>query len=142
MKYFIFAAMLMVASPVMAEDVDMDKIAMIESSGNHLAYNAGENAIGLYQVRLPALRDYNLAHIRSGYSHEEMYDPAKAYKVANWYMNVAVPRYLRNMGIEDTVHNRIAGYNWGVGSLRRHYQEGLEMPRVTRDYIAKYERMP
>ena len=120
--------------------INLDTIKQIESSGNPDAYNPKTNAIGAYQIRIPALRDFNLSHIRNGYSHEEMYDEAKAYLVANWYMNVAIPRYLRNMGIEDTIFNRLAGYNWGVGNLKKHYDTGLEIPSETKEYIEKYRR--
>jgi hypothetical protein len=95
----------------------------------------------LYQIRIPALRDYNMAHIRSGYSHEDMFAPEKAFVVANWYMNSAVPRYLKAFSIPDTPENRIIAWNWGIGNLRKHFQEGLAVPKESQDFIIKYNKL-
>jgi len=124
----------------LGEDIDMAKIAMIESSNNPLKYNSKSGAVGLYQITLPALKDYNTAHIRNGYTLEDMYNPDKAYIVANWYINTKIPRYLYNLGIEDTIENRLISYNWGIGNLNR-YKKGLStLPKETSDYIIKYNK--
>lgn len=129
-----------VSGTAWAVEVDLDKIAMIESSGIATKYNPKSNAVGKYQITLPCLKDYNLAHLRSGYSHDEMYDPIKARKVADWYFE-ALGRYLKAFGLEDTLTNRLMAYNWGIGNVRRHYTEGLEIPKETRDYLVKYDKL-
>lgn len=130
-----------VSGTAWAVEVDLDKIAMIESSNNPQAYNSKSGAVGMYQITLICLKDYNLAHIRGGYSHNDMFDPNKAYIVANWYLNKAIPRYLKAFGLDDTLENRLYAYNWGVGNLRRHYAEGLAIPKETRDYLVKYNKL-
>ena len=121
-------------------EVNMDKIAMIESSNNPMAYNEKSGAVGLYQITLPALKDYNLAHIRGGYSLEDMYNQDKAYIVANWYLNNKIPRYLNNLNIEDTIENRLISYNWGIGNLNKYKKGLLQLPKETKDYIIKYNK--
>ena len=95
----------------------------------------------MYQITLICLRDYNLAHIRGGYNHSEMYDPVKAHKVAEWYLNKRIPRYLKYYGIEDTLENRLISYNFGVGNLRKYRDGAIELPKETSDYLIKYNKL-
>jgi hypothetical protein len=144
--YKIILALMLLGCSIAYADMDMDIIAQIESSGNPNAYNERTNAVGLYQITLPALRDYNMAHIRSGYDLEEMYEPEKAYKVANWYMNNKIPRYLRHYNIEDTIENRIIAWNWGIGNLYRYHRQLRKcnvdsIPKETTNFIIKYKKL-
>lgn len=141
MKKTLLAIAIILISTTAYAEIDMSVIATIESSNNPNAYNESENSIGLYGIRLGALRDYNMAHIRGGFSHEEMYNPAFAYKVAYWYFNVAIPRYLKNWNIEDTTDHRIIAYNFGIGNLRKYLAGEKELPQITKNYIKKYHNL-
>jgi len=57
---------------------------MVESGGDRWAYNKREHAVGIAQVRMIRLRDYNR---RAGKSYQlsDMYDPYKAKIVFMYY---------------------------------------------------------
>lgn len=122
MKKILFAVAIMLISATAYAEIDMSVIATIESSNNPNAYNESENAIGLYQIRLGALKDYNMAHI-------------------SWYFNVAIPKYMKNMGIEDTTDHRIIAYNFGISNLRKYLAGEKELPQITKNYIKKYHNL-
>ena len=68
------------------EEVDMNRIKMIESSGNPMAYNEGSQARGLYQITPICLADYNKYHEENIHLNQ-LFIPEQNFKVANWYMN-------------------------------------------------------
>ena len=54
-------------------------------------------------------------------------------------MNTEIPRLLRHFNVDDTIEDRLAAYNWGVGNLNR---IGFEKaPQKTLDYIEKYKSL-
>lgn len=59
-------------------------VCQVESSGNPLAWNQKENAIGISQIRAIRVKDY---FQRSGnhYTHEEMFSPEKSKIVFMYY---------------------------------------------------------
>lgn len=118
-----------------AADINMDIIKQIESSGNHLAHNKGEDARGLFQIRKPVLVEFNRMN-NTGYSSNDLFIPVVNEKVATWYMNRRILQMLKHYGIKDTVENRLIAYNAGIGTLRK----GI-VPRGTRNYINRYNRM-
>lgn len=138
-KYTLVLIMCLLGSTAHAE-IDMDRIAMIESSNNPKKYNRETDATGMYQV-VPggALADYNMAHIRNGYSAEDMYDPDKAYIVANWYYNVKIPKYLKAFGIEDTDENRCIAYHDGIGNLRKYLRGERNLGHDMQLYLKRYK---
>lgn len=138
----IIVALVLLAFPAWGEDIDLKAIAIIESGNNPSAFNPKANAVGLYQITLPAVRDWNSAHIRDGYSLEDMYNVKAARRVADWYMNERIPRYLAFYGIPDSVEHRIMAWNWGIGKLRRWYEgEIIDVPEETQRYIRKYKTL-
>lgn len=143
MKYIISILItLIMASTGLADGikVNMQAIAMIESSGDPQAYNERTNAVGLYQITLPCLADYNQAHILGGYNHEDMFHPSRAHIVASWYINKKIPSYMKYYKIEDSINNRLIAYNWGIGNLRKwvRSERTYKIPKETSDYIVKY----
>ena len=135
MRYLILLSILF--SPICyAEDVDMVKIAIIESSNNATAYNPVSNAYGKYQITKPCLVDWNTAHPDEPYTLREMFDAQKSYRVANWYLNERIPSMLKHYGIPDTTENRLRAYNSGVGRVR----QGVT-PKETVQYIKKYKEL-
>ena len=117
--------------------VDMSIISQIESNNNPMAYNKRSGATGMYQVTPICLKDYNQHHQeRVNLLIFHMYEPKYAFIVANWYMNIRIPQMLKAYGIPDTISNRLHAYNAGIGMVKK----GI-MPKETKDYIRKYERL-
>ncbi len=58
----------------------MYAIAMVETMGNHLAYNEFENAVGIFQIRQVRIDEYN-RRTGNSFSLSEMYDPKLSEKV-------------------------------------------------------------
>jgi soluble lytic murein transglycosylase-like protein len=114
---------------------DIDAIIQIESSGNTLEFNKATSATGLCQITPICLADYNQYHKHS-YTMDEMFDPQKNMRVAEWYLSVRLPRLLECYRRPVTLENILIGYNAGV----RHVIEGT-LPDETRKYIAKYHRL-
>lgn len=140
-----------------AQDINLDVIADIESSGEPLAYNRESGATGLYQITQPVIDTYSIDRkkllenenavedTRMPYIEylTDMYEPKYAYKVAYWFINEKIPQWLNNYNIPDTTTSRLIAYNWGIGHLRRWYKNGAHwnrLPRETRDYVKKYFR--
>ena len=113
--------------------IDMDKISMIESSNNPMAYNKHSNARGLYQITPICLADYNQYH-KIQYTTDQLYDKRINYDIAYWYMNVRIPQLLKHYKQKDTVDNRLIAYNAGIKYLIK----GLKLPTETINYISKY----
>lgn len=118
-----------------AEEVNLDYIANIESSGNPLAYNKTSGARGLYQITPICLKDYNQFHkVKIGMN--DLFFPVKNKMVAEWYFAKRIPQLLKHYGLGDTVKNRLWAYNAGISKVK----EGT-MPSETADYIKKYAKL-
>lgn len=115
--------------------IDMKKIASIESSNNPDTPDSPAGARGLHQI-MKSTWEEMVSKMGKDWSWEEAHDADKNTAVATYYMNTEIPRLLKHYNIEDTVENRLAAYNWGVGNLSR---SGLDKaPQETVDYIEKY----
>lgn len=128
---------LLVCGVCHAEEViiDMDKIMIIESSGNTLAYNKRSGARGLYQITPIVVREFN-SYNGTRYTNEDMFDPQKCGRVAYWYMNERITGLLRHYKVPDSIKARLWAYNAGIRAVILN-----NMPFETRLYIQKYERM-
>ena len=127
-----------------AQEINLDIISVIESSGNNMAYNFKSGATGQYQITETALKDYN-KHARENELTElnlsDMYEPKYAYMVSNWYLNEHIPDLLWDYGIPDTITSRLIAYNYGIGNLRKWFKHGChwnKLPLETRHYIQRY----
>jgi len=119
-------------------DVDMQKIASIESSNNPRAENIRTGARGLTQIVRSTWEEV-VDKMGKDWSWDDAFDADKNLAVGSYYMNTEIPRLLRHYNIEDTVKNRLVAYNWGVGNLKK---IGIEnAPQETIDYIEKYESL-
>ena len=133
------------ASPLLGHPVDMEALAMIESSNNPKAYNARSQARGLYQITPIVLKHWNQTHGDSAMV-EDLFVPKENTMIANWYLNWLYDRCL-------TVKDTLISYNWGIGHWRRWRKaidkfpptkEELELyglPKETQDYLDKYEKL-
>jgi hypothetical protein len=129
---FIF---LMVQSRAQAEEIDLDKIETIESSGNPLAHNKRDDSRGLYQITPVCLKEYNNFHVKK-HSMNDLWSPSINKEIAVWYLTVRIPQMLKHYGIEDTAENRIVAWNAGISYLVKN----KPLPKITQDYIKKYQR--
>lgn len=102
--------------------VDLHKLFMHESGGIADAHNAtggGFGAIGLGQIRKPALDDWNTAHPDEQYTAQDLFHMEPNAKITNWYVNTRIPQQLKNYGVPDTLENRVGAYNVGALNIKR-----------------------
>ena len=116
--------------------IDINKIIHIESTGDSNAVSP-KGATGLMQV-MSKTWDEMVQKMGKDWDYSEAKDPVKNKAVGTYYMNVEIPRLLKYYKIEDTVENRLAAYNWGIGNLRQ--SRWQDAPQETIDYIRKYKR--
>lgn len=116
-------------------NIDMSKVFQIESSNNPLAWNKGEDARGLGQIRPIVLKEWNNFNPKTQHVGDELFNPEVNKKISNWYMNKRIPQMLRHFGIQDTVRNRIIAYNAGIATLT----QGREIPSITKRYLKKFD---
>ena len=121
-----------------AVQILMDRIKQIESSGNPDAVSE-DGAVGLYQI-MPdeALADWNTYHPKETHTINALWNPVENEKIAQWYMNERIPQMLKHYKLQDTVDNRLAAYNAGIGNLRKIRAGTMKMPSETSKYIRKY----
>lgn len=127
--------------PAHAEEIDMAKIAQIESSGNPNAWNKRDDSRGLYQITPIVLKEFNRFHPRVGYTKEDLWNTSICEIVADWYISKRIPAMLKTYKIPDSLLNRIASYNWGIGRVRKWHKNGAnfdDLPEVTRRYYVRY----
>jgi len=122
------------ASVDVVPSIDLNKIAMIESSNNPNAIGDKGKAIGKYQTHACVVKEYNQYNTRH-YSHADMFNPVKAKEVTYWYLHCRIPYLLQKRGLPVTEENILKGYNMGVGRI------GYFLPDTTRNYLRKYRTM-
>ena len=115
--------------------VNMQRIRMIESSGNPRAYNVASQARGLYQITPIVLTEWNNYHPRDTHTVDQLFSSVVNSKIAHWYMNYRIPQMLRYYKVEDTVNNRLISYNAGIAYV---VGNGRVLPSETVGYIRKY----
>jgi len=129
------ALLLFTGCAMSATIVDIHIIVNIESNGHTDAFNRHSGGVGLCQITNPVLTEYNRKW-HTGWNMGDLYNPDLNILVCTWYLEDRIPQLLRHYHIKDTVNNRIWAYNAGIGNVKR----GI-MPRETRIYIEKYNRM-
>jgi len=138
MKNLLWIPLLLVSCQPCFAQVNLDKIAFIESSHNPDAlgdYHMGKpRSVGLYQIGVGLLKDFNDAH-KTDYYHVEMRSPDQAERVATWAFKTYFPRILKSMGKKVTTERLIICWNAGCGALER-----KSIPETTRKYIQKYKK--
>jgi soluble lytic murein transglycosylase-like protein len=133
MKPVILAVMITIITGgnAMAQ-IDMAKIAMIESSNNPKAVGKGDD-IGLYQITPILLEEYN-QRTKSAITKAELFDPAVNTKIATWYISKRIPQLLKHYGIPITTEAIIVCWNAGINTLVKN----KPIPDVTRRFLEKY----
>ena len=121
--------------PAEKVSIDLGRIAKIESSNDPKAENSRTGARGLHQIMEPTWEEMT-RKMGVDWPWEEAFNEEANKEVADYYMNTEIPRLLKHFNLEDTVENRLAAYNWGVGNLK--HNEWQDAPQETIDYIKKY----
>lgn len=126
-------------------NIDYNAIEQIESAGNPKAYNKNSGARGLRQITPIVLEEWNQFHLNEKYNLDDLFDSEANRKIGNWYIYERIPFFLRHYSLEDSIENRLAAYNWGIGNLRKFgnvRENNLnKLPDETRKYIEKYRKL-
>lgn len=123
------------ATAIRSAEVNIPQLIQHES--NYIADAQGANGdMGLGQITPIALADWNQMHPNEQYQHtpQHMFNPDINTKVTAWLANVRAPQLLRTYGLQDTLENRLAVYNSGIGTVRG---KGI-VPQVQK-YIDAYK---
>lgn len=76
--------------PAMQIELTLDQLIpaliQVESNGDDHAINYREEAVGCLQITRAVVADFNARHKNERYEHHEMFERAKAVRVARWYL--------------------------------------------------------
>lgn len=102
----------------------LNALSFVESSNNPKAYNKGENAIGLYQIRAGYFKDaQDFNKQLKKYNHNDCFNPNIAKIVVISYFQKYEQNNLNNWEILAKCHNGGAG--WRNGNKQK--QKNLEI---------------
>lgn len=113
--------------------ININAIIQIESSGNPTAYNEGEIAIGLMQIRPCVVQDWNKAHPNDKHAIEDMFIPRINVKVGTWYLTARIPQMIKAYRKAVTIENIIIAWNAGIKYVRNG-----RTPKSTKRYLKRY----
>lgn len=119
---------------VLAENISLEIVKQIESSGDPKAISP-DNCIGLYQISIITLKDYNNFHTKE-YSKKDLFNGSINKKIAKWYLFKRIPQLLQHFNKPVTTKNILWAYNSGIKRVIDNY-----MPEETKEYIKKYGRL-
>ena len=119
-------------------DVDLNKIAMIESSNNPLA-ESYLGAKGMYQIMPVVLLEFNQRN-KTNFVSKNLFNAQINKNISDWYYNKRIPEYLKVFKIQDTIENRLIAYHDGIGNLRKYLRGERRLGKKMRDYIIKYKK--
>jgi soluble lytic murein transglycosylase-like protein len=120
-----------------AVEINLDAIAMIESSGNPRAWNKKDDSRGLYQITPICLKEFNNFHPTVEYSMDDLWDRTTSKEIASWYLNRRIPQMIKYYGKPVTIENILIAYNAGISYVA--YDKPI--PEITRRYLEKYFRL-
>lgn len=122
--------------------IDLDKIAMIESSGGkHTKSSISGDSVGAYQVRPMIVQEYNKFGGGKKLTRMELQNPDVNKFLSDWYLHTRIPQMYDAWKVPVTPEHVIMGYNWGPGSVRKWVANGSnqeQVPQITKDYLTKY----
>lgn len=135
--------------------IDMNKIMMIESSGNPRAFNPNDNSVGLFQITPICLEEanrlapdeivgrnctgINYLHLgayceRRKLTQDDLFNPLINTRIAKWYLTERIPAMIRYYKKPVTVENILISYNAGISYV----VQDKPLPKITKDYLRKY----
>lgn len=126
------AVFICVTVPALAEQIDLYRIAQIESSGNPTAYNHRSQAAGLFQITPICLKEYNTFN-KTAYTKADLFNPSINRQIADWYLHVRIPQMLKHFKKPITTENILLAYNCGISCVTKG-----RMPSESSAYIRKY----
>lgn len=124
--------------------IDINVIAMIESTNNPNAINKITGARGLCQITRATWDEETKKLYGKVLPFDQAFDPNINRAVAYQYYNVTIPKFLNTYGIPITVETCIGAYNAGIGTLKKlikkygsnNWITGAK--KETQTYIKKY----
>ncbi len=132
-KSLIIAVLLLLPTACAASNVDMYRLAVIESGVNPDLHNRAEKRVGLYQVPVEALREYN--RFSGTYlTVNDLFCPRVNHRVASWYLDRRLPGLLRRYGREVNTRNVLVAYRLGPAYV----VQDRPLPRPGEEYLEKY----
>jgi len=96
-------------------------LAQVESGGDAAAYNAGEDAAGLYQIRPIYVRDVNRILGREAFSLDDRWDTGRAEEMVRIYLRHYATR--KRLGREPTAEDMARIHNGGPDGWRKRATE-------------------
>lgn len=120
---------------------NMDVISQIESSGGTDTRDSSAGARGKFQVTPVALKEWNQHNLDEQLSFADLKDNASNLKVASWYFNRIADHYIPHYGLEPTMDNVLAMYNYGPHAVALAKGDLSKMPEETQNYIQKYKEL-
>lgn len=134
MKKLYFLLILLFLTVPGEASVNMEAIAMIESSVDPLAVSnrPGDKSWGLFQITFIALEDFNRMNPERHLTAEDMFDPVLCLEVAEWLVYERIPRLLKHYGVEVTEESVVRAFNGGAKRLS-------QTKKPTDGYYRKYK---
>lgn len=129
------------------ENINIDAIEKIESSGGKNIHNKKSGASGSMQIHNKGVWNEIMKSLGQNWSWEKhRFDRGASRAAGNHYINIIIPRYLKSYKIPDTIEARLAAYNWGIGNVVKAYRSHKEnwitaLPSETKNYIEKYNAL-
>lgn len=127
-----------------SSSIDINKVIQAESNGNPNAVSK-VGATGLMQI-MPLeskngspLGDYNKLKGRN-FTTNDLKNPRINKEIGTWYLQTRIPSQLKTFDIPDTSAHRLIAYNWGIGNLKKWYENRgnfSNLPLETQNYLKK-----
>ena len=120
-----------------------ETIVKIESNW-HVNVVSPMDAVGLMQLRQEAVTEYNRFHKTNFSLADAKHNPHLNMEMGIGNFAIIRGHYLPFYGLQDSLENVIATYNWGIGNLQKNGDatgRRDSLPRDTRDYLTKLEQL-
>lgn len=138
--------------PAEMPNIDINAIIQIESSGNPMAISK-DYCRGLMQISNDVVKEFCkfngftqhsltwLSDDSIPYQYHSVYDVDLNIKIGTWYLTQRIPQMLRHYKLEHSVENILIAYNFGIGNLIKYRQGRVGLPKETRQYIERYQKL-
>lgn len=130
---FLVLFTLVLESQAQVVTVDLNKIAMIESSGGKFKIHKDGWSKGTHGISKITLKEWNNFNPRDKHVFNDLMDDDVSLKISKWYINKRIPQMLRYYKQEDTLKNRLWAYNCGISCVIDN-----RIPKITQAYFRKY----
>jgi hypothetical protein len=121
----------------------LDRVAMIESSGDQFAIGDNGRSVGRYQIGLMAWCDVNEIRASKGlktypYSYATNATVSRIY--ARQYLHLLASKLRKHLGRAPTASETYSAYNMGFSAFKKRGLNLSKVPSTTKRNIAKLER--